>query len=251
MLKIKFRIGWWGMAGILLLALAVVLPVEARAVKSQSLERAEAILAQAIKTNDPQGFMRAVQMARLAMDAPRDKTLFLEARATYALAWMYFLNDEAESSAEQARIAVGVLNQAVDTLETPTRALRAYRVMMAALLQDLDGVADPMVGRVAEDDLRDLVEHGGDDPLVLYARAIVAVHESKFGHRKGRAFDAARTLFARLVMQEPQNRTFQAFAIFLEARSDPGQRSAAARALTDMLRQDPAFKLAVFLRGRL
>lgn len=251
MLKIKFRVGWWGMAGILLLALAVVLPVEARAVKSQSLDLAEARLARAIQTNDPHGFMQAVQLARLAMDAPRDKTLFLEARATYALAWMYFLNDEAESSAEQARIAVGVLNQAVDTLETPTRALRAYRVMMAALLQDLDGVADPMVGRVAEDDLRDLVEHGGDDPLVLYARAIVAVHESKFGHRKGRAFDAARTLFARLVMQEPQNRTFQAFAIFLEARSDPGQRSAAARALTDMLRQDPAFKLAVFLRGRL
>jgi hypothetical protein len=251
MLRIKSRVGWWRVAGILLLALAAVLPAAARAVKSQSLDYAEAKLAHAIKTNDPHGLMQAVQMARLAVDAPRDRTLFLEARATYALAWVYFLNDETRKSAEQARIAVGVLNRAVDMLEAPTHALQAYRVMMAALLQDLDGVADPMIGQLAEDDLRDLIEHGGDDPLVLYARAMVAVHESRFGQKKGRAIDVALTLFTRLAVQEPQNRTFRAFAIFLKARSDPEQRPAAAKALTDMLRQDPAFRPAVFLRGRL
>jgi hypothetical protein len=234
-----------------MLALLLVLPVQAGAVKSESLDAAEARLAQAVAANDPRGFMQAVHMARLAIDAPRDKTLFLEARATYALAWMYFLNAEAERSAAQAQVALGVLNQAFDARPADVLALQAYRVMIAALLRANGGVFDPLLQQQAEDDLRMLVESGGDAPLVLYARAIAALHASDLGRKTGSALDEAAALFARLLSREPHNRVFRAFTVFCKAKADDGERPAAAQVLSEMLRVDPGFRLATFLRGRL
>ncbi len=233
----------------LLLAVAVM-PAGAGAVKSKSLAQAQAILDQAVARDDPSGFMRAAQMARLAIDAPRHETLFLEARALYALAWTYFLNDETVASLAQAQHALGVLNQAVDAAEKPTLAMRSYRVMIVALLRQLGETADIFVNQRAEVDMRTLIEKGGDNPQALYARAFAAFHRSALG-KPGDDLDEALTLFERLREQNPGNRTAQAFVIFLNAKADSAPPADAARQLTEMLSADPTFRLAVFLRGHL
>jgi hypothetical protein len=235
--------------GVVAFAVAVV-PGQAHAVKSQSLIMATQVLDVGIATSNPRTILHAIQLTQLAADAPRADTLMLAGRAHYALAWLYFLNDETAAATDEAQAAAGLLNEAATLSDPIPLSVRSWRLMTAELLRKLSATGDPLFSRQAREDLRVLIDEGGTDPLVLSVRAHVAFLRSDTAEDQEETTEALG-LFERLRERSPDDRELQAWVIFLRARQDPAQHATAAAALTDMLRTDPAFRLAAFLRGRL
>lgn len=237
--------------GIIWLFAALLVAGPAHAVKTGSLQLARTTLERAAAANDPQGILRAIQMARTALDAPRPETLLLQGQGHFQLAWQYFLNDERQASLDTARQAIGLLNQSLQAAGKPSLPLAAWRSMSIALLRELDAPnLDGVMLQQAADDREFLLNNRPDDPLNLYARGLVA-YLTGYPDPSRRQREEAQGAFAALLRQDPANRTWQAFSLALSAMDDPARKAEAAAALTDMLQKDPGFRLAAFLRGRL